>query len=167
VRDLIVPEVLADPVLVQAYADAERWSYPEDEPRYEIVELTPVRSMPFSKGLEVNVLSDGEPDPDLRAGLHQYLYNVGSKPVTLRWRLNGELHHETLEPSDSAYVKPSVEHAYSGSGGKVLVLRIGGRITGDGQMELSRILATGDNLARVVGETKQWFDPKGRRTITS
>ncbi len=56
---------------------------------------------------------------------------------------------------------------YSGSGGKVLVLRIGGRITGDGQMELSRILATGDNLARVVGETKQWFDPKGRRTITS
>ena len=167
VRDLMVPEVLADPVLVQAYADAKRWAYPEQQPRYDIVELTPVRSMPFSKGLEVNVLLDGEPEPDLRAGLHQYLYNVGSKPVTLRWRLNGELNQATLEPGDSAYVKPSVQHAYSGRGGKVLVLRIGGRITGDGQMELSRILATGDNLARVVGETKQWFDPKGRRTISS
>jgi hypothetical protein len=65
-------------------------------------------------------------------------------------------------------VKPSLSHAFRGAGGKLLVLRIGGRITGDGQMELSRILATGpDNLGRVVGETKQWYDPKGRRNIAS
>ncbi len=168
VRDLALPEVQEDPVLVQAYADGRRWSYPEENPAYEIVELTPVRSMPFSKGLEVNVKRDGAAEPDLRVGLHQYLYNVGSEPVSLVWRTNGERHEETLQPDDSAYIKPSVPHAFSGTGGRVLVLRIGGRVTGDGQMELSRILATGgDNLARVVGETKQWYDPKGRRNIAS
>ena len=167
-RDLTVPQVLEDPVLVQSYADARRWSYPDDDPCYEIVELTPVRSMPFSKGLELNVLRDGDPVPDLRAGLHQYLYNVGSQPVTFGWEIDGERHTDTLEAGDSVYVKPSLPHGFRGSGGKLLVLRIGGRITGDGQMELSRILATGpDNLARVVGETKQWYDPKGRRNIAS
>ncbi len=167
-RDLTVPQVLEDPVLVQSYADGRRWAYPEEDPAYEIVELTPVRSMPFSKGLELNVMRDGEPVPDLRAGLHQYLYNVGTVPVTLGWTIDGERHTDTLEPGDSAYLKPSLPHAFRGSGGRLLVLRIGGRITGDGQMELSRILATGpDNLARVVGETKQWYDPKGRRNIAS
>lgn len=167
-RDLSVPELDEDPVLVQSYADARRWRYPENDPAYEIVELTPVKSMPFSKGLEVNVLRDGDGEPDLRAGLHQYLYNVGDQPVALDWRINGEQCHDTLHPGDSAYVKPSVPHAFRGRGGKVLVLRIGGRITGDGQMELSRILATGEeNLRRVVGETKQWYDPKGRRNIAS
>ena len=145
-----------------------RWQYPEEDPAYEIVELTPVWSMPFSKGLEVNVLRDGDPEPDLRAGLHQYLYNVGTGPVTLGWQVNGERHTDTLQPGDSAYLKPSVPHAYRGSAGKILVLRIGGRITGDGQMELSRILATEpENMARVVGESKQWYDPRGRRNITS
>lgn len=167
-RDLTVPEVGEDPVLVQSYADARRWNYPAEVPAYEIVELTPVRSMPFSKGLELNVLRDGEPEPDLRAGLHQYLYNVGHEPITLGWEIDGERHAETLQPGDSTYLKPSVPHGFRGKGGRLLVLRIGGRITGDGQMELSRILATGaDNLARVVGETKQWYDPKGRRNIAS
>ncbi len=167
-RDLTVPEVREDAVLVQSYADARRWKYPADDPAYEIVELTPVRSMPFSKGLELNVLRDGEPEPDLRAGLHQYLYNVGSEPVALGWTIDGARHVETLQPGDSAYLKPSVAHAFRGTGARLLVLRIGGRITGDGQMELSRILATGaDNLGRVVGETKQWYDPKGRRNIAS
>ena len=168
VRDLVVPEVLVDPVLVQTYADADRWTYPEDEPAYEIVELTPVRSMPFSKGLEVNVLRDGDAAPDLRAGLHQYVYNVGRAPVSVGWQLNGEDHRDTLEPGDSAYLKPSLPHGFRGSGGKLLVLRIGGRVTGDGQMELSRILATGaDNLGRVVGDSRQWYDPQGRRNIAT
>lgn len=168
VRDLALPEVQEDAVLVQSYGDGRRWAYPEERPAYEIVELTPVRSMPFSKGLELNVLRDGEAEPDLQVGLHQYLYNVGPEPVTLAWRTNGEHHEQPLQPDDSAYVKPSVPHAFRGTGGRLLVLRIGGRVTGDGQMELSRILATGDdNLARVVGETKQWYDPKGRRNIAS
>jgi methylphosphonate synthase len=168
IRDLLVPDELEEAVLVQHYADAAQWSFPETDPAYRIVELTPVRSMPFSKGLEVNVLSEGPAQTDLQAGLHQYIYNVGSTPVTLTWRLDGELRGETIEPGDSAYLKPSIEHGYRGAGGKLLVLRIGGRVTGDGQMELSRILAHGpENLARVVGDSRQWYDPKGRRNVTA
>lgn len=168
VRDLLVPDAFDEPVLVQRYADSQRWRYPESEPAYEIVELTPVPSMPFSKGLEINVLSDAAPVADLQAGLHQYVYNVGTRPVTLAWQLDGQPRQETLQPGDSAYLKPALQHGYRGSGGQLLVLRIGGRVTGDGQMELSRILAHGpENLARVVGDSKQWYDPKGRRTITA
>jgi len=168
VRDLLVPDAFEVAVLVQKYGDAARWAYPEDNPAYEIVELTPVRSMPFSKGLEINVLNDGPPEADLTAGLHQYVYNVSTTLVTLAWQLDGELRHDTLEPGDSAYLKPSLPHGYRGAGGQLLVLRIGGRVTGDGQMELSRILAHEPaNLARVVGDSKQWYDPKGRRNITA
>ena len=169
VRDLMVPDGFEDPVLVQKYADGERWRYPDGgDAAYEIVELTPVRSMPFSKGLEINVLSDEAPAADLQAGLHQYVYNVGATPVTLAWQLDGELRQETLHPGDSAYLKPALPHGYRGGGGQLLVLRIGGRVTGDGQMELSRILSHGpENLARVVGDSKQWYDPKGRRNIAT
>ena len=168
VRDLLVPDAFEEPVLVQRYADGERWRFPETDPVYEIVELTPVRSMPFSKGLEINVIGDAAPAADLQAGLHQYVYNVGSSPVTLTWLLDGEAQQDTLEPGDSAYLKPALQHGYRGNGGQLLVLRIGGRVTGDGQMELSRILAHGpENLARVVGDSKQWYDPKGRRNITA
>ena len=168
VRDLLVPDAFEEQVLVQRYADGERWRYPESEPAYEMVELTPVPSMPFSKGLEINVLNDSAPVADLQAGLHQYVYNVGTEAVTLVWLLDGEPQQETLEQGDSAYLKPALQHGYRGSGGQLLVLRIGGRVTGDGQMELSRILAHGpENLARVVGDSKQWYDPKGRRNITA
>ena len=167
-RDLAVPQVLEDPVLVQQYDDGARWQYPEDAPAYEVVELTPVRSMPFSKGLELNVLRDGDAEPDLRAGLHQYVYNVGGTPVTLVWQLEGKTQHDTLGPDDSAYLKPGIAHGYGGAGGKLLVLRIGGRVTGDAQMEMSRILATGgDALPRIVGDRKQWYDPQGRRNIAT
>ncbi len=168
VRDLLVPDAFEEAVLVQKYAEAARWAYPETDPAYEMVELTPVRSMPFSKGLEINVLNDGPPEADLTAGLHQYVYNVSATPVTLAWQLDGELRHDILEPGDSAYLKPSLPHGYRGAGGQLLVLRIGGRVTGDGQMELSRILAHEPaNLARVVGDSKQWYDPKGRRNINA
>ncbi|CAN5478423.1 hypothetical protein BH23CHL10_BH23CHL10_15740 [soil metagenome] len=168
VRDLLVPDAFEEAVLVQKYAEAARWTYPETDAAYEMVELTPVRSMPFSKGLEINVLNDGPPEADLTAGLHQYVYNVSTMPVTLAWQLDGELRRDTLEPGDSAYLKPSLPHGYRGAGGQLLVLRIGGRVTGDGQMELSRILAHEPaNLARVVGDSKQWYDPKGRRNINA
>lgn len=168
VRDLLVPEAFEDSVLVQHYGDSPRWTYPDGAPAYEMVELTPVRSLPFSKGLEINVLTDEPAVPDLRAGLHQYVYNVGETPVRLVWELGGERHEETLAPDDSAYLKPSLAHGYRGTGGRLLVLRIGGRLSGDGQLELSKITAAGgNNLSRVVGESRQWYDPQGRQSVAS
>ena len=166
-RDLIPPEAFEDSVLVQKLADSPRWQFPDGAPAYEMVELTPVKSLPFSKGLELNVLSDAKPEPDITAGLHQYLYNVGTKPVTIAWRIDGAAKQDTLAPGDSAYLKPGLPHCFRGKGGQLLVLRIGGRLGGDGQMELSKIAAAGkENLGRIVGEAGQWYDPKGRRNIS-
>ncbi len=168
VRDLLVPDVLEESVLVQRYADSPRWSYPDGAPAYEMVELTPVRSLPFSKGLELNVQRDEAAVPDLRVGLHQYVYNVGTTPVSMVWEVGTDRYEDTLAPGDSAYAKPSLRHGYRGQGGRLLVLRIGGRVSGDAQLELSAIAAGGrDNLARVVGDSRQWYDAKGRRNIES
>ena len=41
-----------------------------------------------------------------------------------------------LGPGDSCYVKPFTLHNFRGTG-KLLILRIGGKLTGDSQRELS------------------------------
>ncbi|MDB9721941.1 hypothetical protein OAA51_02875 [Nitrosopumilus sp.] len=43
--------------------------------------------------------------------------------------------------------------------GRTLVLRIGGKIAGDAQRELS--IVGRNNTERAISETMQWFNPKG------
>ena len=45
--------------------------------------------------------------------------------------------------------------------GKLLVLRIGGKIVGDSQRELSFVGK--ENTKRAISETMQWFNPKGKQ----
>ena len=45
---------------------------------------------------------------------------------------------EIINPDDSLYLKPFIKHSFRGSG-KLLILRIGGKITGDSQRELSLV----------------------------
>ena len=66
---------------------------------------------------------------------------------------------EIINPDDSLYLKPFIKHSFRGSG-KLLILRIGGKITGDSQRELS--LVGKKNVERSISETMQWFDPKGK-----
>ena len=68
------------------------------------------------------------------------------------------MHCETIHPGDSVYIKPFVNHNFRGNG-KLLVLRLGGKIVGDSQRELSIIGK--ENVKRAVDESMQWFDPKG------
>ena len=55
-------------------------------------------------------------------------------------------------------MKPFIKHNFSGNG-KLLVLRIGGKISGDPQRELS--VVGRNNAERAISETMQWFNPKG------
>lgn len=174
-RDLLPIDEAEVPVLVQYYRDGRRWAAPgrEDlandesgyEPSYEIVELCSTRKLSSSKALELNVKmrNDGKPSDELTTGLHQYIYNLGPARVTLRWRLGGERREVSLGAEDSVYMKPGVPHAYDGPGGRLLVLRIGGRIGGDALEELAHIGKR--NLGRVLGESIQWFNPAGRTQI--
>jgi uncharacterized RmlC-like cupin family protein/transcriptional regulator with XRE-family HTH domain len=165
VRDLLACEQAEDPVQCQTYAQSRKWKYPNStSPAYGMVELCGTRKLSFSKALELTILrSAAVSTHDLQTGLHQYVYNLGEKPVNFGWTYEGQAHQETLQPGDSMYVKPGVPHAFSGEGAKLLVLRIGGRVGGDTLNELSYI---GDlQLNRVLNENMQWFDPKGRQDV--
>jgi len=159
VRDLYPPDSVEDKVIVRYYKDALRWFYPESK-AYEIVELVYSRHLPFSKALEFNIKkSDDNETLDLQMGLHQYIYNIGDSSVDLNWKINNTINHEKINPGDSVYVKPFVPHNFR-SQGKLMVLRIAGRIAGDGQREFS--ILDKEDAHRAILETSMWFDPKGK-----
>ena len=158
-RELITDDSIEEKVVVQPYKECKRWYYPDNSKIYEFVELASTRSLPFSKTFEVNIQNPNRADYDFKIGLHQFIYNVGKNELFLNWEFNGEKYEKLIKPGDSIYVKPFVKHSFSGNG-KLVVLRVGGRIPGDSQRELSIIGKR--NVERAINETMQWFDPKGR-----
>lgn len=158
VKDILPPDVMEEKVKPLKHADARKWLYPSKEkPRYEIVELASTRHLPYSKALELTVLGDPGQGPDLKLPLHQYFYNVGLSPVELKWESGAAKHAELIQPGDSFYMKPFIAHSFAGKG-KLLSLRIGGRINGEPRQEYS--LYHPKQAHRAVKETLQWFDPK-------
>ena len=159
-RDLLPNDVIEDKVIVQYYKDSAKWYFPETTKTYEIVELAHSRNLPFSKAFEFTTLKENDSNSleelDLIVGLHQYIYNVGENTVHLNWKINNKSHTEELKPGDSAYIKPNVPHNFR-SKGKLMVLRIAGRIAGDAQRELSSL--DKNDAHRAISEVSMWFDP--------
>ena len=158
-RDLLPPDAIEDKVIVQYYKESPSWYYPESIKAYKIVELCHSKNLPFSKAFEFSILKNNDNEFDLEVGLHQYIYNVGNENVQLNWRIENSVKHVELKPGDSAYIKPNVPHNFRG-GGKLMVLRIAGRIAGDAQRELSFLERNDAN--RAISETSMWFDPQGK-----
>ena len=94
------------------------------------------------------------------SGLHQYVYNIGKTPITLNWEINNKKYNEIINSNDSLYMKPFMKHNFRGEG-KLLILRVGGKIPGDSQRELS--IVGKDNTERAISETTLWFDKKGKK----
>jgi methylphosphonate synthase len=67
-------------------------------------------------------------------------------------------YNEIINPGDSLYLKPFIKHNLRGNG-TLLILRIGGKIAGDSQRELS--IVGKKNTVRAISETMQWFNPNG------
>ena len=156
-RDLMPPDIIEDKILPKTYADSKRWFYPHDSKAYEMVELSQSKNLPFSKSLEIHILEDSNDLLDLKVGLHQWIYNIGESPIRLNWKLGDHVYQENILPNDSIYIKPFVEHSMRGSG-KLMVLRIGGRMTGDAQREFSNL--SKHDAHRAINETQMWFDAK-------
>ena len=156
-------ELMADDktekVVVKPYNECKKWYYPENSKIYEFVELTSTPSLPFSKAFEINVQNSDSLDYDFKVGLHQFIYNVGENELLLNWEFTGKKYTKLIQPGDSIYIKPFIKHNFRGNG-KLVVLRIGGRIPGDSQRELSLIGRR--NTKRAISETMQWFDPHGK-----
>tara|TARA_Y100000310_G_scaffold156270_1_gene155698 strand:- start:4409 stop:5779 length:1371 start_codon:yes stop_codon:yes gene_type:complete len=159
IRDLLPNDKTEDKVIVKHHQDGKVWFYPENTKSYEFRELASTVALPFSKAFEIQVLDSDSANLDLKSGLHQYIYNIGEKPISLNWKLDEMKYNETIHPGDSLYMKPFINHNFRGNG-KLLNLRIGGKIVGDSQRELSIIGKK--NAQRAISETMQWFDPQGK-----
>jgi len=159
VRDLLPPDKIEDKVIPKKHDEGHKWFFPHDTKAYEMVELAQSQNLPYSKAIEVQILEDSNDELDLRVGLHQYIYNIGQSSINLNWKINGKIHQEKIEPNDSVYIKPFVEHSYRGKG-SVMVLRIGGRMSGEAQREFSNL--SKEDAHRAINETQMWFDPAGK-----
>ena len=158
-RELLPPDVIEDKVIVRYYKDAAKWKYPESTQSYNITELSHSKTLPFSKAFEFEIIDSSNDDLDLRVGLHQYIYNVGEQKIRFNWKNKNEQKQEIIESGDSIYLKPNIEHSFRGEG-KIMVLRIAGRIPGDAQRELSYL--NNHDVKRAIEETTMWFDSKGK-----
>ena len=158
-RELIADDKIEKKVVVKPHNECKKWYYPDNSKIYEFVELASTTSLPFSKAFEINVQNSDIPDYDFKVGLHQFIYNIGENELLLNWEFNDKKHTKLIQPGDSIYIKPFIKHNFRGNG-KLIVLRVGGRIPGDSQRELS--LIGGRNTKRAISETMQWFDPHGK-----
>ncbi|MBI2145790.1 helix-turn-helix domain-containing protein [Candidatus Woesearchaeota archaeon] len=165
-RELLPPDDIQKKVLVNYYRTNRRWDFPSIDPAYKLVELARTSHLSHSRALELKVLKQSDKNRDildLKVGLHQYVYNVGNSPVNINWRTDDHEYCESIMPNDSMYVKPFVPHNFRGPDGKLLVLRIGGRVAGEPQRELS--LIGKQNSARAFGEMIPWFNQEGRNKV--
>ena len=160
IRDLIPNDKIEDKVVIKNKNDEPKWVYPEDTKSYEFRELASSTSLPFSKAFEISILKNNNEELDLKSGLHQYVYNIGTSSITINWIIQGKKHNEEIQPGDSLYIIPFISHNFSGLG-KLLVLRIGGKVAGESQRELS--IVGKKNAERAISETMQWFDTKGKK----
>ena len=62
---------------------------------------------------------------------------------------------EKLNKNDSLYIKPNKKHKFL-SKGKILVLRLGGRLSGDSLYQLSKM--SEKNLKKTLNDKKPWFN---------
>ena len=159
IRDLLPNDKIEDKVILKSHKYCKTWYYPENEKHYKFYELATTTALPFSKSLEVEILNSNDSELDICSGLHQYIYNIGKNQITLNWEINGKKNQKVIYPNDSLYMKPFVKHNFRGSG-KLLILRVGGKIPGDSQRELS--IVGKENAERSISETTLWFDKKGK-----
>ena len=159
IRDLLPNDVVEDKVIVKKHENCSSWYYPETKKYYKFLELASTTTLPFSKSFEVEILDSDDSELDICSGLHQYIYNIGENQITLNWEINGKRNQEVIHSNDSLYMKPFVKHNFRGSG-KLLILRVGGKIPGDSQRELS--IVGKENAERAISETTLWFDKKGK-----
>ena len=159
IRDILPNDKIENKVIVKYHNECRRWFFPEHSKIYEFIELAGTKALPFSKAFEVITSNTDNTDFDLQSGLHQYVYNIGTNSIILNWTINQKNYSETICPGDSIYIKPFLNHNFRGNG-KLLILRIGGKIAGDSQRELS--IVGKENTQRAISETMQWFDPQGK-----
>ena len=139
-------------VKVQKYSKSKKWFYPSiNKKDYSFKELTNIPQLPYSRGYELILLNDKNHKSYLDVPSHQYIYNLG--PSKINFIINGK--KGFLNPLDSLYIKPNKKHLFYKKG-KLLVLRLGGKISGDSLYQLSMI--SEKNLKKTINDNRPWFN---------
>tara|TARA_A100001037_G_C14527732_1_gene361635 strand:- start:19 stop:498 length:480 start_codon:yes stop_codon:yes gene_type:complete len=153
-RDILSNDLIEPATIIQKHDEGNQWKLANNA--YQVVELANSSTLPYARSLEISVFSESDhEDYDQNIGLHQYIYNIGDSELAINFE-NGK---EKLYPGDSCYIKPFLKHNFRGNG-KILCLRIGGKIGGDPQRELSIIGKK--NSERAISESMPWFNAEGR-----
>ena len=148
-RDLLPINQIAH-VNLEKYESSENWYLPSyKNQKLRLVKLAGVNHLPHSKALEITILKENEVKFEIPC--HQYIYNIGSSDCNIITKYS----NETVKPGDSIYLKPNLEHIFK-TKSKLLVLRIGGKISGDTLLQLS--ILNEHKLTRLLDDNKPWFD---------
>ena len=159
VRDLLPFDQEQPKVVVLDIDDAETLEFGG----YVVKELAGTRLIPDMRGFEVEVRGGENLETRfLDTSLFQYAYVLGGGSVVLEWSCDNQTHSETLRPDDSFVMKPGVSHRFVCTDGstKILLLRIGGRLSNEVLLELSNLSESG--LRRAVLEDRPWFNAAGK-----
>lgn len=150
-RDILLP-LDYEKVKIQFYNKSTNWYLPnEKNKKLKLKKLTDVKQLPSSKSLELTVLSEEHCDYIFSIPCHQYMYNVGE--TTCNIKIGKKV--VVFENGDSIYLKPNVEHSF-GKKSKILILRIGGKISGDNLFQLSMLDRS--NYERLLNDNMPWFN---------
>jgi len=150
-RDILPPSSF-DSVKIQYYNETKHWHLPNDNKKYfKIKKLTDAPQLPASKSIELTVLTEGETEYIFSIPCHQYIYNVGG--TTCNIKTNKDLIE--CKPGDSVYIKPNLDHTFYKKS-KLLILRIGGQISGENLYHLSML--SNDNYERLLNDNIPWFN---------
>ena len=158
--------------------DCEKWFYPDrTTPSYLFHQMAGSQNLSGMHCFRIECLATEEMDASfLECSLHQYGYNAGTTPLKLSWLSNNVLLEKVIEPGDSFYMRPFVPHSLkqmkprnknseeqeSFFDQSYISLRIPGRVTSDEIFEAS--LLGKENIKRLVADTRQWYDPKGKHS---
>ncbi|MFD3872134.1 hypothetical protein [Streptomyces sp. NPDC058623] len=144
-------------------AESHRWSYPSHQQAdYSVRQLAGSRLHPYTRALEIQPLRTTGAAP-ISTHQHQYLYNVGATPMTMRWSYEGTSYERRLAPGDSAYVMPFVPASFTvdegpgvpGTAARLLNLRIAGRVGVEARIALGSMHP--GSLDRLIAEDRQWY----------
>ena len=140
-------------VVILRSSEQKKWYFPEDSKKYFFKELASSINIPTSRAFEVIIKNDDLSfDHHICTPTHQYIYNLGEHKCSIN--LNDST--VDLNHGDSIYLKPNLKHTFIGNNSKLLILRTGGKISGDQLLHLS--LFTEKNLNRLIDDKKTWFE---------
>ncbi|MEE9452442.1 MAG: hypothetical protein V3V61_06795 [Gammaproteobacteria bacterium] len=148
-----------DEVIIKKTVSSEAYVYPApSDPKYKIWPLAGTKKLPLVRASRIEILQqECAFSPDFSLGLHTYLFNYGDYPCGFVWKYNDEIHTVILNPGDSIYVQPFVEHLFykvSTEVPQIFSVGIPGAISFEVQKELSNL----KDINRTVFETQCWFN---------